>query len=364
MTVHIHSPTPDLKPPSTSVGVLGWLRKNLFSSIANSILTIAGLVILYLIIPPVVKWLFVNADWTGTTSASCSDTGACWVFIRVRLEQFIFGFYPKSEYWRVILAFSLLTVLLAWLLIEGLPKKALVSVFTILGYPVIAYILFHGGLGLEIVETHKWGGLMLTLILAIIGMFFALPIGIILALGRRSSMPVARSFSIIFIEFWRGVPLITVLFMSSVMLPIFLPEGVEFDKLLRALIGIVFFQSAYMAEVVRSGLQAIPKGQTEACQTLGLSYWQMIFLVILPQALKLVIPGIVNTFIALFKDTTLILIIGLFDLLAVVQSAFADPDWLGFSVEGYVFVAAVYWVFCFGMSRYSQHLEKKLAREN
>ncbi|BCO10841.1 amino acid ABC transporter permease [Desulfolithobacter dissulfuricans] len=272
----------------------------------------------------------------------------------------MFGFYPSSEYWRPLLAFGLLAFLLAWLLIERTPKKGWVGLFTILVYPIIAYILFYGGLGLPVVETHKWGGLMLTLIIATIGMFFALPFGIILALGRQSSMPVAKSVSVMFIELWRGVPLITVLFMSSVMLPIFMPEGMHVDKLVRALIGIIFFQSAYMAEVIRGGLQAMPKGQYEAADALGLSYWQAMLLIILPQALKTVIPGIVNTFIALFKDTTLVLIIGLFDLLAIVQSAFADPKWLGFSVEGYVFAGLIYWIFCFSMSRYSQYLERKL----
>ncbi len=200
---------------------------------------------------------------------------------------------------------------------------------------------------------------MLTLIIAAVGIVAALPIGTLLALGRRSEMPIVRSLCITYIEFWRGVPLITVLFMASVMLPLFLPEGTYFNKLLRAMIGIVMFESAYMAEVVRGGLQAIPKGQYEAAAALGLNYWKMMGLIILPQALRLVIPGIVNTFIALFKDTTLILIIGLFDLLATVEAAFRDPNWLGYAVEGYVFAALVFWVFCFGMSRYSQALERR-----
>ncbi|MEN8200334.1 MAG: amino acid ABC transporter permease [Thermodesulfobacteriota bacterium] len=360
MTVHVTTPSPAMAPPASSVGVVGWLRKNLFSSPLNSIFTLAALYLIYKTVPPALNWAFFTADWVGTTRDACTSDGACWVFVGVRIKQFLFGFYPPSEYWRVVVSFSLAGLLVAWLLIERTPKKGLVAAFTVFIYPIIAYVLFYGGFGLEVVETHKWGGLMLTLILATIGMFCALPIGIVLALGRRSSMPMAKSLSVIFIEFWRGVPLITVLFMSSVMLPIFMPENWQIDKLLRALIGIIFFQSAYMAEVVRGGLQAIPKGQYEAAESLGLSYWKSMFFIILPQALKLVIPGIVNTFIALFKDTTLVLIIGLFDLLAVVQAAFADPNWLGFSLEGYVFVASVYWVSCFSMSRYSQHLEKKL----
>ncbi len=361
MAVYVTSPSPALPPPASSVGVIGWLRKNLFSSVLSSLFTLLALYVLYRVIPPALNWAIFKADWLGTTRDVCSREGACWPFVGVRLHQFLFGFYPPSEYWRVVTAFSLVGGLVAWLLIDRTPKKAMVGAFTIFVYPVIAYFLFYGGaFGLPLVETYKWGGLMLTLILATTGMFFSFPIGIILALGRRSSMPIAKSISVIFIEFWRGVPLITVLFMSSVMLPMFIPEDMQIDKLLRAMIGIIFFQSAYMAEVVRGGLQAIPKGQLEAAEALGLSYWQSMVFVILPQALKLVIPGIVNTFIALFKDTTLVLIIGLFDLLAVVQAAFADPKWLGFSVEGYVFVASVYWVSCFSMSRYSQHLEKKL----
>lgn len=355
-----HIPHPDLPPPASTVGIIGWLRGNLFSSPINSLLTLVAGYILWLVLPPLVSWAIIDANWVGETRDACTNDGACWVFIRVRFLQFVFGFYPPSEYWRVIAAFIFIGLLVAYLLIEGLPKKNWVASFTILIYPVVAYILFYGGAGLPVVETHQWGGLMLTLIIATIGMFFALPFGIILALGRQSTMPVAKSISVVFIELWRGVPLITILFMSSVMLPLFMPGEINIDKLVRALIGIVCFQSAYMAEVVRGGLQAIPKGQYEAADGLGLSYWQAMGLIILPQALKTVIPGIVNTFIALFKDTTLVLIIGLFDILAIVQSAFTDAKWLGFATEGYVFTAAMFWVFCFSMSRYSQYLEKKL----
>jgi len=222
-------------------------------------------------------------------------------------------------------------------------------------------VLLSGGFfGMEVVRSDSWGGLMLTLVIAAIGISGALPLGIMLALGRRSDMPAVRVLCVTFIEFWRGVPLITVLFMSSVMLPLFLPEGMNFDKLIRALIGIILFQSAYIAEVVRGGLQAIPKGQYEAAAAMGLGYWRMMGLVILPQALKLVIPGIVNTFIALFKDTSLVIIIGLFDLLNSIKQATTDPAWLGMATEGYVFAALVFWIFCFGMSRYSMSIERKL----
>lgn len=227
-------------------------------------------------------------------------------------------------------------------------------------YPLLVWVMLYGGFfGLTRVETRQWGGLTLTLIIAAVGIAGALPLGILLALARRSSMPVVRILSVVFIEFWRGVPLITVLFMSSVMLPLFMTEGTSIDKLIRALVGVVLFQSAYVAEVVRGGLQALPKGQTEAAESLGLGYWKTQGLVILPQALKMVIPGLVNTIIALFKDTSLVIIIGLFDLFSSVQQATVDPAWLGMSTEGYVFAAAVYWIFCFSMSRYSQHLEKR-----
>jgi general L-amino acid transport system permease protein len=358
--MNVHTPHPDLPPPATSVGVIGWMRKNLFSSPINSLLTLASLYLLFKYVPPVIRWAILDANWLGSTRDACTNDGACWVFIKVRFMQFMFGFYPPDQYWRVVTAFAIFGVLIGWLLIDRTPKKGWVAAFTILVYPVIAFVLFYGGLGLPVVPTNKWGGLMLTLILATIGMFFALPFGIILALGRRSDMPIPKLLSVMFIELWRGVPLITVLFMSSVMLPLFMPEDFRIDKLVRALIGISLFQSAYMAEVIRGGLQALPKGQQEAADALGLSYWQAMFLVILPQALKTVIPGIVNTFIELFKDTTLVLIIGLMDLLAIIQAAFTDTKWLGFSVEGYVFAGLIYWIFCFSMSQYSQHLERKL----
>jgi general L-amino acid transport system permease protein len=356
----VHTPHPDLPPPVTSVGVIGWMRKNLFSSSINSLLTLATLYLLFKYVPPVIRWALLDADWLGSTRDACTGDGACWVFVKVRFLQFMFGFYPPDQQWRVVVSFAIFGALIAWLLVDRTPKKGWVAAFTILVYPIIAFVLFYGGMGLPVVETNQWGGLMLTLILATIGMFFALPFGIILALGRRSAMPIPKLLSVMFIELWRGVPLITVLFMSSVMLPLFMPEDLRIDKLVRALIGISLFQSAYMAEVIRGGLQALPSGQQEAADALGLSYWQAISLIILPQALKTVIPGIVNTFIELFKDTTLVLIIGLMDLLAIIQAAFTDTKWLGFSVEGYVFAGLIYWIFCFSMSQYSQHLEKKL----
>ncbi|MFC7368904.1 MULTISPECIES: amino acid ABC transporter permease [Vreelandella] len=347
--------------PSSAVGPVAWLRTNLFNGPVNTLFTLIGLYILYLLVVPTVQWAFINADWVGSTRDDCSREGACWVFINARFTQFIYGLYPRSEIWRANIVFAGFFTLIAWLAIPRLPFKRWVAVFALVGFPVIAYVLLHGGyFDLPRVSTHRWGGLMLTLLLATVGMVGALPIGIVLALGRRSNMPIVKSFCVVFIEFWRGVPLITVLFMASVMLPLFLPSEMSVDRLVRALIGLTLFQSAYMAEVIRGGLQAIPKGQEEAAAALGMTYWKRMGLIVLPQALKMMIPGIVNTFISLFKDTTLVMIIGLFDLLGIVQAALSDSRWLGFSLEGYVFAAFMFWVFCFSMSRYSQYLERKL----
>jgi len=349
-------------PLRTRRGPLTWVRANLFSGPVDSLLTLLALYTLWISVPPFVQWAFIDADWLGNSRDQCTGGGACWVFVRVRLDQFLYGAYPADQHWRVNLGLLLFALLVVPRMLRRAPCKRIPAVLLVVVYPVVAYVLFHGGPpGLPVVETHQWGGLMLTLILAVVGIILSLPFGILLALGRRSELPVIRAACVTYIELWRGVPLITVLFMASVMLPLFFPEGFNPDKLLRAMVGIVLFQSAYMAEVVRGGLQAIPKGQYEAAAALGLGYyWRTMGLVILPQALKLVIPGIVNTFIGLFKDTTLILIIGLFDLLGKVQQAFSDPEWLGYSTEGYLFVGFVFWVFCFGISRYSQALERSL----
>lgn len=355
-----HHFKPSLPPPAMSVGAIGWLRANLFSSPFNTLLTLASIWLLWLTLPPVLNWALFDATWSGSSRSDCSAGGACWVFIQSRFSQFMYGFYPAELRWRVDLTVILAIIGAAPLFFRAMPKKWVYGVGYLLVYPWLAFWLLYSGPGLDVVETSQWGGLMLTLVIAVVGIAGAMPIGILLALGRRSEMPAIRVICVTFIEFWRGVPLITVLFMSSVMLPLFLPEQVSIDKLLRALIAVTLFEAAYIAEVVRGGLQAIPKGQYEAGRALGLGYWRLMGLVILPQALKLVIPGIVNTFIALFKDTSLVIIIGLFDLFNSIHQATVDPAWLGFSTEGYVFAAAVYWIFCFGMSRYSMHLERRL----
>ncbi|WP_321336304.1 amino acid ABC transporter permease [Breoghania sp.] len=354
---------PVLPPPVATGGLLGWLRTNLFSSLGNTVLTLFGILILGSLLEPLINFAFVEAVWTGENREAClASHGACWPYIKDYFPQFIYGRFPVDERWRVDIVFAGFAIGLVPLLIPSAPFKRLNLAYMLVVFPIAAYYLLTGGLGMKIVETSYWGGLLVTLVIAVTGIAASLPLGIMFALGRRSHMPVVRLVSIIFIEFWRGVPLITVLFMSSVVLPLFLPEGTTFDKLLRALIGVALFASAYMAEVVRGGLQAIPKGQYEGAMALGLRYWPMMWLIIMPQALKLVIPGIVNTFIGLFKDTTLVLIIGLFDLLGQIQSSYTDPTWAtpSQSHTGYLFAAAIYWIFCFSMSRYSLFMENRL----
>ncbi len=360
---------PLLAAPVSTSGVTGWVRTNLFSSFGNTLLTFFGLYLAYSLIAPLIQFAFIDAVWTGDNREAClpqdgGHGGACWAYVRAYLGQFIYGRYPVDEIWRVDVVFALFALLLVPLAIPSAPFKRTNAVLFFVVFPIVAVVLLFGSetFGLSEVETPLWGGLLVTLVIAVTGIVAALPLGVALALGRRSQMPFVRMFSIIFIEFWRGVPLITVLFMSSVMLPLFLPDGVTFDKLLRVLIGVTLFSAAYMAEVVRGGLQAIPKGQYEGAMALGLRFWPMMYLIILPQALKLVIPGIVNTFIGLFKDTTLVSIVGMFDLLGIVQSSFTDPTWSTPSQghTGYLFAAMLFFIFCFGMSRYSIFMEKKL----
>jgi general L-amino acid transport system permease protein len=489
---------PDKPPPPNLAGTMGWVSDNLVPNWWHGLLTVFGIVFLAWMAWGVIEWGVVKAVWTGADREACvaSPEGACWAYAWARFGQFMYGFYPFDQRWRVDLAYVIGLAGLVPLLMPSLPYKRENALFLLVAYPLFVLILLTGGhfdislalfmsvavlvaiaavalpvatqgieatvqrdrlplvlaagglilwivswfvrpflvdigwlvrlfwvdkgvtevsalqiavfllfaaaaavsiavtvrlggpgsrsaikswlgaalaafailgllsvnFGLAPVRTSQWGGLMVTLVVAVSGIVVSLPLGILLALGRRSDMPVVRLCSIIFIETWRGVPLISVLFMSSVMLPLFLPEGVTFDKLLRALIGVALFSSAYMAEVVRGGLQAIPKGQYEAASALGLSYWRSMLLIVLPQALKIVIPSIVNTFIGLFKDTTLVSIIGIFDLLGTINSSFADPKWASSQTAptGYFFAALTYWIFCFGMSRYSIFMEDRL----
>jgi len=350
---------PQQPAPITTVGLVGWLRTNLFSSWFNSIVTLIALYILWQAVSSIIDWAFISSHVSGTDRFACTSEGACWAWLDQRIQQFLYGFYPSEETWRVNLAFVLLFPALAPWLFDNVPGTRYLRWFS-LAYPVIAAVLLAGGFGLTVVGTDKLGGFTLNLTVGLAGIVLSLPFGIVLALGRQSRLPIIRILSIVFIEAVRGVPLITLLFVSNIILPIFLPPDVSFNAVIRVIVMVTAFASAYMAEVIRGGLQAIPKGQYEAAQAMGLGYWQMMRLIILPQALKISIPGIVNTFIGLFKDTTLVIIIGLFDILGIANAMVSNPDWLGLSSETYVVVALFFFTVCFSMSRYSIHLERKL----
>jgi len=346
-----------------SARALNWLRANLFYSVPSALATLVLLALAWKLVPPFVEWAFVNAVWRAPDPSACraAGSGACWAFIAEKHRFILFGTYPYAQQWRPglgILLFIALYVVSA-LRVCWRPWLALAWVG---GLALIGMLMWGGVFGLPYVENERWGGLMLTLILATFGIAAAFPLSILLALGRRSNMPAVRTASVVYIEMIRGVPLISLLFMASVMLPLFLPAGVSIDKLLRAQIAMVMFAVAYLAEVVRGGLQAIPNGQYEAAEALGLSYWRKMLLIILPQALRISIPPLVNTFIAFFKDTSLVVIIGLFDLLTAVKVALNEPAWSGHGIEAYLFASLVYFAFCFSMSKYSQRLERDLAR--
>ncbi|WP_112664178.1 amino acid ABC transporter permease [Microvirga flavescens] len=416
-----------LPPPKLARGPIAWVRENLFSSPINTALTLAVAYLLFVLIPPILDFLFFNAVWTGTDRAACRaetaghPVGACWAFVVSKINFFTYGSYPAEERWRVNIFFVLLAIGVAWLLWLRAPRRDLGAVYFFWLFPIASYVLLTGGnvdiglrawllfatigvvfmaaigfaafmlktsvrsavlvaagivavlgvtlalldwdWGLEPVPTSRWGGILVTLLVATVGIVFSLPFGILLALGRRSKLPILRMASVIFIEFVRGVPLITVLIMANTMLPLFLPPDVTVDRLTRPLVGVAFFASAYMAEVVRGGLQAMPKGQYEGAMSLGLNYPQMMVLIILPQALRIVIPGIVNTFIGLFKDTSLVSVVGIFDLVKTIEASRIDPNWAAptISYTGYAFAALFYFIFCWGMSRYSLGVERRLA---
>ncbi|MFW2588108.1 amino acid ABC transporter permease [Sagittula sp. SSi028] len=445
---------PTLPAPKSEIGVGAWLWRNIFASMADySSPAKAVTSILMTIITVFTAYALIWMTWTlldfalfsatfgdpeGLKREAClpNPTGACWPYVQAKWYQFMYGFYPREEVWRVDVLFALLAIGIGWLVFIN-KHKGKVAAFMLLGYPLLAYVLLNGmpvedngdlghifagvwfpalvaavlgagwwlaasgkfgdvgqafapallmgvivvgmfavlplvtmavdlTLGTEVVETNKWGGLTITLVVAIAGIVVSLPFGMLLALGRRSNAPIIKYSSVIFIEVVRGIPLISVLFFASAMLPYFLEPGVDFNKLLRAMIGVILFASAYMAEVIRGGLQAIPKGQYEGGMSLGLSFWQQMRLIIMPQALTTVIPGIVNTFIGLFKDTTLVLIISIFDLLGILLATLKDPEWATptTAYTGYLVIALIYFIFCFGMSRYSVHMERKLDRSH
>lgn len=433
----VFTPRPSAPPPPSTVGVLGWLRANLFSSVPNAILTFLGAYILYVFLEAIISWALINAVWDAPNRRACLDavgrSGACWPGVIAWLPNLIYGLYPKDQVWRIDLGALILVLWALPLFLPRVKSKVAIGLTAVLVYPFLVSYLFLGGekgwvwmvlvagslatffwvwltaisemrtgLGfipllvrtlagpdpvperarlvrqlawaalfvtallivsrwqLVAVPTRLWGGLFLTMVISGIGITFSLPAGVMLALGRRSSMPLIRGFCVAFIELFRSVPLITILFMFNTMLPLFLPVGVEVDRLLRAIVAVCLFAAAYMAEIVRGGLQAIPKGQYEAAAAMGLGYWQSTTLIILPQALRIMIPAIVGNFIGLFKDTTLVSIIGLFDMLSMARAVGEDTRWLGLFIEPFFFITMIYFVFCFAMSQYSMNLERRL----
>ena len=359
-----------MEPPRPSMGAPAWLVQRMFGSVINAIVTLVSAAILAALIWPAIRFLLIDAVWDGSSRVDClaetvgRPVGACWPFIAAKFQQFMYGFYPADEVWRVNLTYAIGIALLVPLMIPQVPYKGINAILFFAVFPVLGFFLLVGDVfGLPHVETRQWGGFLVTLVITFTGIICALPLGILLALGRRSSLPLIRWCSIVFIEFWRGVPLITVLFFATYMLPYFLPANWQIDALARVLIGVALFAAAYMAEVVRGGLQAIPRGQYEAATALGLGYWRTMIFIILPQALRLVIPGIVNSFIALFKDTTLVLIVAIFDLLGQMRAAFSDPNWATpvTLATGFAFAGMIYFAISFAMSRYALYTERRLS---
>ncbi len=364
-------PAKVLPPPLTQVGPIGWARANLFSSIRSTVLTFFTAAVLLWIAVPIINFLVIDAVWSAADPAAClpregRETGACWAFIYERLGYFTYGSYPVAERWRVNVFFLLLAFGAAWMLWLDAPRRGLGAFYFFVALPILSFILLSGWplIGLPTVATDLWGGMLVTIVVATVGIVISLPLGIVLALGRQSTMLTVRLLSITFIEFVRGVPLITILFMASVMLPLFVPPEFSPDKLLRALVGMVIFAAAYQAEVVRAGLEAIPRGQVEAAGALGLRYWRLNTSIVLPQALRITIPNIVNSFIALFKDTSLVFFVGIFDFLKTIEIARLDPKWSGpnTSITGYAFAAIVYFVCCSLMAHYADSVERRLGR--
>jgi general L-amino acid transport system permease protein len=357
-------PLPVERPPRPSTGPIDWLRTNLFNSVSNTILTLAALYLLAVTIPPVIRWALVDATWHGQTGRACSAGGACWAFIAEKGRFILFGRFPYEEHWRPLFVVVVFIAMIVASCDRRLWGRRLVILW-LAGLAAVGVLMWGGVLGMTYVDTSLWNGLPLTLIFATVGMVFAFPLAILLALGRRSRLPAVRGICVGYIELVRGVPLITLLFMASVMLPLFLPTGMTIDKLLRTQVAFSLFAAAYLAEIVRGGLQAIPRGQFEAADSLGLGYWRRTRLIVLPQALAMVIPPLVNSFIGTFKGTSLVIIIGLFDLLGAANAALTDTNWQGgFYIEAYVFTAAIYFTFCFFMSRYSQMLEREFNKSS
>ncbi len=352
-------PADEIKPPITQVGVVGWIRTNLFKGWLNSILTLVTIYILWKIVPPFISWAFIDSLWVSDNVQCQQIDGACWSIIPANIRFITFGFFPYEQQWRPLAAMILLVALLFYSRNRDHWKKHLVYAW-IIGLILMGVLMKGGIFGLTPVESSQWGGLPLTLLLSVFGLTAAYPLGVVLALGRRSKMPVVKTLCVMYIELIRGVPLISLLFMSSVVFPLFLPEGVNINALIRAQVAIILFTAAYIAEVVRGGLQAIPRGQYEAAESLGLNYYLTMRLIVLPQALKIVIPPSVSILISAFKDTSLVVIIALFDFLKTTKTVLSNPQWMGFSAEAYIFAALIYFLCCFFMSNYSRRLEREL----
>lgn len=356
---------PDRQPPVSQVGVIGWVRKNLLYPWYNAVLTVVSCLVIWSFLKPFLNWAVVNATVTLDPAVAKQHSGAAWGFIRDMWPVFLTGVYPAEERWRPLIALCIVVVLVCLTLVHSFRRTKWIRAVWLLS-PIAVFALVHGGMGtgLSIVGSHYWGGLMLTIMLSIVAMIAAFPISVLLALGRTSNMPIAKPFCVAYIEIIRGVPLITILFMASVVLPLFMPAGMELDKVLRAMVGITMFFSAYLAENIRGGLQGIGKGQYEAADALGMGYWKKTLIVILPQALRIVIPPMVNNFIGILKDTSLVGIVGLVDLLQIAFATTSNPKWFGRLEEAYVFIAFWYWILCYALSSYSRHLERKMPSAN
>ena len=357
-----------LNPPGAirAAGAFAWLRRNLFSSVGNSLVSTILVVALASLVVKLVEWLIIDAQWSGSDPSACANTSAlCWPFVRARMPQFLYGFYPDTEVWRIKFGLGLGALLGVLQAIPRMPARRWIAAFLLLGYPPLAWLLFRGGVGdLVPVETSLWGGFFLTLVVTGSVFWVSLVAGVLLALGRQSRFPLVKQACTVWIEFWRAVPVLVLLFVVIIMLPLFLPANIEIDKLGRAMIAFAILMSTYLAEAVRGGLQSLHVGQYEAARALGLNWRQSRMHVVLPQALAVALPQITSNFIGLFKETTVLLVIGLFDLLGEVQRAASDPQWLGMgtTAAGYIFVAAFFWTACFCLSRASARLERRMTR--
>jgi general L-amino acid transport system permease protein len=358
------NPTVAARPaPVNTTGVTEWIRQNFFNSLTASLGSVLVVAVLAWCVPHLLHWAVFSAHWQANAQACrVEGAGACWGVVAEKYRFIVFGRYPFEQQWRPLVASVLMTALLVLSCTRVMWRSALAWLWALVFAAV--FLLMHGGAaGLSLVETDRWGGLPLTLLLASLSIVMAFPIAVFVALGRRSLLPTLRACCTVYVELIRGVPLISVLFMASFMFPSFMPEGFGINVLLRVLVGITLFAAAYMAEVIRGGLQAVPHGQAEAAQALGLSWWQMQRVVVLPQALTMVVPGLVNNFISIFKDTSLVTIVSLYELTGALSLALnSDANWRPYKIEGYLFIAAIYFVFCFAMSRYSLWLERHLSR--